>query len=168
MNDKGNETPAADGPDAVAALERLGTTWHEEIPLTRAMALEPVSWRDGTLTVAADLAPNVNVHGTAFAGSLYSIAALSGWGLVHLELERADVAGSIVIADGRIRYQRPVTERIVARCTLATADREAGLRALAGPAGKARFSLTSVIECDGRPAAEFEGVYAVLRRRGQG
>jgi hypothetical protein len=52
--------------------------------------------------------------------------------------------------------------------TLATADREAGLRALAGPAGKARFSLTSVIECDGRPAAEFEGVYAVLRRRGQG
>jgi thioesterase domain-containing protein len=115
MNDKGNETPAADGPDAVAALERLGTTWHEEIPLTRAMALEPVSWRDGTLTVAADLAPNVNVHGTAFAGSLYSIAALSGWGLVHLELERADVAGSIVIADGRIRRSAQIDRDLVHR-----------------------------------------------------
>ena len=168
MDSKGNETPVADGPQAVAALERLGTTWHEEIPLTRAMGLVPVSWRDGTLTVAADLEPNVNVHGTAFAGSLYSVAALSGWGLVHLELEAADVVGSIVIADGRIRYQRPVTERIVARCTLPATDREAGLRALAGPAGKARFTLTSVIECDGRAAAEFEGVYAVLRRRAQG
>jgi thioesterase domain-containing protein len=132
------------------------------------MALEPISWKDGTLTVAAELEPNVNVHGTAFAGSLYSVAALSGWGLVHLELEAAGVDGSIVIADGRIRYQRPVTERIVARCTLPAGDRDAGLRALAGPAGKARFTLTSVIECDGRPAAEFEGVYAVLRRRAQG
>lgn len=168
MNGKGNETPADAGTEAVTALQRLGTTWHQEIPLTRAMALEPLSWQDGTLTVAADLAPNVNVHGTAFAGSLYSVAALSGWGLVHLELEAAEVVGSIVIADGRIRYQRPVTERIVARCTLAASDRDAGLRALAGPAGKARFTLTSVIECEGRPAAEFEGVFAVLRRRTQG
>ena len=56
------------------------------------MTLEPIAFESHRLTVEAELAPNVNVHGTAFAGSLYAIAALSGWGLVHLELARAGAA----------------------------------------------------------------------------
>ena len=65
-------------------LDVLARTWRTEIPITDAMDLGPVRFDDHGLTVRADLAPNVNVHGTAFAGSLYAIAALSGWGLVHL------------------------------------------------------------------------------------
>ncbi|HSG91247.1 MAG TPA: YiiD C-terminal domain-containing protein [Pseudomonadales bacterium] len=145
-------------------LEALGSTWHGEIPLTAAMGLEPLTFDGETLVIGADLAPNVNVHGTAFAGSLYAIAALSGWGLVHLCLQRAGVDGSIVIADGHIRYLKPVAERIEARCTMPGELLAAALEDLAGPSGKARLPLHAVIEADGRVAAEFDGVYAVKRR----
>jgi thioesterase domain-containing protein len=57
--------------------------------------------------VRAELEPNINVHGTAFAGSLYAIAALCGWGMTWLQLKTRHIDGSIVIAEGNIRYARP-------------------------------------------------------------
>ena len=72
------------------------------------MTLEPIAFESHRLTVEAELAPNVNVHGTAFAGSLYAIAALSGWGLVHLELARAGAA--LRSETGRTRFE--LTARI--------------------------------------------------------
>jgi thioesterase domain-containing protein len=144
-------------------LARLAATWHGEIPITAAMDLAPVAFADHRLTVAATLAPNVNVHGTAFAGSLYAIAALSGWGLVHLELEAAGLDGSIVIADGRIAYQRPVQEEIRAVCATDAQDVEATLTRLR-EAGRTRWPLTAVIHAAGREAVRFEGSYAIKLR----
>ena len=68
------------------------------------------------LEIRAALAPNVNVHGTAFAGSLYAIAALCGWGSTWLALRSRALGAHIVIADGHIKYARPVAETIVATC----------------------------------------------------
>ena len=45
---------------------------------------------DGTsLKLTAPLAPNINHKSTAFGGSLYSLAVLCGWGIVHLKLAEA-------------------------------------------------------------------------------
>lgn len=148
------------------ALVDLRETWHREIPLTDAMDLEPLAFEDHALTVRASLAPNVNVHGTAFAGSLYATAALAGWGLVHLELQAAGIDGAIVIAEGAIRYRRPVTGDLVARCAISAQALAGGLEALRAE-GRTRFSLTARLATapDGdEDAVIFDGVYAVKRR----
>lgn len=153
-------TPDDDVASQLADLER---TWHSEIPITSTMDVAPESFAGHTLTVRATLEPNVNVHGTAFAGSLYAVAALSGWGLVHLELGAAGIPGSIVIAEGRINYRRPVQENIVARCSSDETEVERVMEALRTD-GRVRWPLTASISAAGREAVRFEGVYAVSLR----
>ena len=65
----------------------LQAIWYQQIPLSKAMDMRIVDFADNTLTCCASLAPNVNVHGTAFAGSLYAVQALTGWGMMHLQLQ---------------------------------------------------------------------------------
>ena len=69
-----------------AICEALTKTWYEQIPLSAAMGVELVSFDNNLLKVGADLQPNINLHGTGFAGSLYAINALCGWSMVHLQL----------------------------------------------------------------------------------
>jgi len=138
----------------------LERTWHEEIPISKAMGIHVVEFTNDTLTVRAELAPNINVHGTAFAGSLYAIAALCGWGMTWLQLKTHGIDGSIVIADGRIHYERPVQESIVAVCRFTTTDQADALRRLEST-GKTRFVLDCVIAAKGEEAARFTGDYAV-------
>lgn len=138
----------------------LTTVWYEQIPLSAAMGVEVVSFENDVLEVAADLAPNINLHGTGFAGSLYAINALCGWSMVHLQLRLRDLKGSIVLADARIKYARPARDaRIVARCDFR--DQRAAFDQLKDTS-KARFTLSSTILSSGKPAALFEGDYAVL------
>ena len=147
--------------DLCVELER---TWHEEIPISKAMGIQVIDFANDQLVVRAGLAPNINVHGTAFAGSLYAIAALCGWGMTWLQLKTRRIGGSIVIADGRIHYERPVKEPIVATCVFSTTDQAEALARLAAD-GKTRFILDCVIRANGANAARFTGDYAVRADR---
>ena len=148
--------------DPIVTLERI---WHREIPISAAMGIRIAGLANDTLEARAALAPNVNVHGTAFAGSLYAIAALTGWGAVWLALERRGIDGHIVIADGTIQYLRPVAGEIVARCRFASAEHASAWQTLEAT-GKCRFPLEVAIAGDGEDAARFRGSYAVrLERR---
>lgn len=151
-----------DAPNIDQLCAELTAVWYEQIPLSAAMGVELQSFRDNVLTVGADLGPNINLHGTGFAGSLYAINALCGWSMVHLQLQLRQLEGSIVLADGRINYSRPVKERIVAVCDF---GEQLSALDILQETGKARFTLTSCIHSGGKPAATFEGDYAVLRPR---
>ena len=144
-----------------AELER---TWHEEIPISKAMGIRVTDFANDQLVVRAELEPNINVHGTAFAGSLYAIAALCGWGMTWLQLKTRRIDGSIVIADGRIHYERPVKEPIVATCRFILADQTDAMARLKAQ-GKTRFNLECVIRANGNDAARFTGEYAVRVER---
>lgn len=144
-----------------AELER---TWHEEIPISKAMGIRVTDFANDQLVVRAELEPNINVHGTAFAGSLYAIAALCGWGMTWLQLKAHRIDGSIVIADGRIHYERPVKEPIVATCRFILADQTDAMARLKAQ-GKTRFNLECVIRANGNEAARFTGDYAVRIER---
>lgn len=146
--------------DAICA--ELTRVWYEQIPLSAAMQVELVSFADDVLTVAADLAPNINLHGTGFAGSLYAINALCGWSMVHLQMELRGLTGSIVLADARMHYAKPVKERIVSVCDFG--EQVQAFERLQD-SRKTRFTLTASIAADGAPAATFEGDYAVLLPR---
>ena len=53
-------------------LQELTETLHREVPLTREMGISVAAYDGHELRVAADFEPNVNIHGTAFGGSLFS------------------------------------------------------------------------------------------------
>ena len=138
--------------------QTLQDLWYAEIPLSKAMSMQIVSFDGHELVTEATLAPNRNVHGTAFAGSLYAIAALTGWGLVHLRLQLAGLEASVVIASGSIDYACPVAETIRARSRLE--DESHGMAALRQKR-KGRFSVnTDILLADGASASAFAGSYA--------
>ena len=141
----------------------LQAIWYQQIPLSKAMDMRIVDFADNTLTCCASLAPNVNVHGTAFAGSLYAVQALTGWGMMHLQLQLHELDASIVISNGQIYYAKPVAEEIVVSCSFA--GQEAAMDNLQ-KSGKGRFQLTSKVQLsDGSSAGSFSGLYAVRLNR---
>ena len=149
--------------DTNALCEALQHIWHEQIPLSAAMQMQITAFNGDVLETRALLAPNVNVHGTAFAGSLYAIQALTGWGMMHLQLQLNDLDASIVIASGQIDYAKPVAQDIVVRCSF---GEHAGEMAKLKASGKGRFPLAcQVLLSDGQTAGEFSGIYAVRLNR---
>ena len=145
--------------DTKALCKRLQSIWNQQIPLSQAMQIRIANFDGQVLTTEASLAPNVNVHGTAFAGSLYAIQALTGWGMMHLQLALNAQDASIVIASGQINYTQPVAQDIRVSCSFG--DHFAEMEKLQAN-GKGRFPLTcQVLLADGNPAGEFSGDYAV-------
>lgn len=142
-------------------LKTLETFWHREIPIAAAMGIEVVRYDAGELYVTARLAPNVNVHGTAFAGSLYSVCALTGWGRAWLALQSHGLEATIVLARAEIDYRRAVRADIVCCCRWDA--QEPALDELEHR-GRTRFELDCAIEADGGEAVRFSGVYALRKR----
>ena len=144
-----------DHPDLRAELQAL---WHRDFPLSRTMDMRLMSFADHVLTSRSSLEPNTNVHGTAFAGSLYAIESLTAWGLLWLELRIAGLHASIIHASGNIEFFTPVREAIVARS--AFAGREDTIDTLTRT-GRVRLELTTEVLSGEAVASRFEGVYVV-------
>jgi thioesterase domain-containing protein len=106
--------------------------------------------------VRAPLSPNVNVHGTGFAGSIYSIAVLAGWALCTHIMERNRMVGDLVVASAEIKYRAPVSGDIQCRAEVSEADRDAFCSNFREH-GKARLVLT--IHVGSVPNAILQGTY---------
>lgn len=145
--------------DMTSLCAELQTIWHKTIPISAQMGIEVLGWDDGELTLKAALAPNINVHETAFAGSLFAISTLAGWGSIWLALRARQIDARIVLTDGHIEYKRPVAEDIVCRCRFDAAVQAPNLEQLART-DSSFFPLTCTINAAGRRAVEFEGEYA--------
>jgi thioesterase domain-containing protein len=98
-------------------LSQLERTWHSTIPVSEFMQITPVSFINNKLLVTAPLGPNLNLHQTMFAGSIYTLMTLTGWGMVWLQLKLAGIDGDIVLADAKIKYHAPVTIAPVSQVT---------------------------------------------------
>jgi thioesterase domain-containing protein len=98
------------------------------IPLSAAMEFSIESLDTGAIRVVAPLPPNINIHGTGFAGSIYSLAVLAGWALATHILEDAGLDAELVVARGEIRYRAPVTGGLHCAADVDGATREAFLR----------------------------------------
>jgi thioesterase domain-containing protein len=115
------------------------------------------------VVLRAPLEDNLNHKSTAFGGSLFSLAVLSGWSLLYLFLRARGVAAQIVIHQSNIAYLHPVTGDFTAEC--AAGDAALLERALAryGRRGMARVQLHSTVRDGDLPAVRFQGSYALLR-----
>lgn len=93
----------------------LTTRWSRGVPISEKMGMH-ISHYDGqTFHLKANLAANFNVHGSMFAGSVYSQCVLAGWGLIWLQLKEEGLVGEPVLTESTIKYHGPVDEEPEAR-----------------------------------------------------
>lgn len=140
-------------------LQELERTLHEDIPITKQLGITVLQYEAETLALRAPLDANINHKGTAFAGSIYAVATLAGWGLIWLLLREADLAARIVIQESSIRYRLPITRDMVAACSKPAPDRLEQFFVMLRRKGIARLELQTQISEGGRLAVEFSGRY---------
>jgi thioesterase domain-containing protein len=150
--------------DRSALCIELLSTWQREIPLAAAMSISVDGYDGRTLSVRAPLAPNRNLHGTAFAGSLFSLCVLTGWGAVWSALREQGLAGLIVVADSRIQYRKAVTGDLVCHCALDAVAVSTELERFKAT-GRAAFEVGCDIDSGSKRAVIFTGQYVVHAQR---
>lgn len=136
---------------------------HKEIPISRYMGVDVQAFTDDNLMLAADLAPNINIHGTAFAGSLYNLCTLAGWSLTMLGAQARDLDAEVVVAEGEIKYKKPVQDdRIIVRAVFAVPHGETFAQFC--QTGKSRLVVRSEIGDTQTPSVIFQGDYVCLAK----
>ena len=97
-----------------------------------------------------------------FAGSIYTLATLSGWAWVYLQLNEANLEGDIVLAEGNVRYHAPLQGVAHAKVEHANTHREfIPLQ----QNNKARIKLNVQVYCGDNVAATFTGTYFILPKK---
>ncbi|MEH8021791.1 bifunctional GNAT family N-acetyltransferase/hotdog fold thioesterase [Rheinheimera metallidurans] len=142
---------------------QLNDTWQRTIPLSQHMQLTIASFNGNELRCNAPLAPNINLHHTMFAGSIYALATLTGWGMLYLQLQALGLQGDQVLAEGTIKYFKPVAELPQARCVLQNCIGD--LNPLSEGQKVLQKIKVAIYSAD-KLAAEFTGRYAVLPVKG--
>jgi thioesterase domain-containing protein len=125
-------------------------------------SLSPLS-----LTLAAQLYPNLNHKGMAFGGSLHAIATLSCWAFLSSYVGTLDEGVSILISRSEVDYLLPVTSDFSVTC--ARADEKAWeifLRTYT-QRGKARIELgADIVRASGESALKYRGSF-VAKNKGR-
>ena len=147
-----------------ALLQETEAFLHARIPLARAMGVQVESYDASGLVLTAPLGPNHNHHGTAFGGSLATLATLAGYTLLWLELD--DRGSHIVIQESQIRYRLPVRGELRAVAPRLGKVRLAAFRQAYQATGKARLGLPISIASEGKVCVEFKGTFVALHPAG--
>ncbi len=113
-------------PAVTALQEKI----YESIPLSRAMAFEITELTPTRIVTKAPLDPNINIHGTGFAGSIYALGALTAWAYGTYAIEEAGMQADVVIAEANIRYSKPVRTSIRCQCELSLDEADLFIRKL--------------------------------------
>jgi thioesterase domain-containing protein len=144
-----------------ALSTKLQHTWHRTIPMSKAMNIAISYYDQQKLITTCDEAFNKNLHNTMFAGSIYTLATLTGWGWVYLLLQQQNLDGNIVLADANIRYHTPIEGITFA---------ETGLPLSSGSVDdlpvkkKVKLHVEVKIMSGEQIAATFKGLYFVLSK----
>ncbi|MEH6442613.1 MAG: YiiD C-terminal domain-containing protein [Oceanospirillaceae bacterium] len=121
------------------------------IPISAQMDFRVRELSAQSIVVSGGADENLNVHNTAFAGSLYSICTLAAWGLTFSKLPGNC---SLVMAKAEIEYLRPVQGEIVASAMISEAQSATFLATLTDT-GKARLSVEVIVENQQKTAVKF-------------
>jgi len=141
--------------------DQLTTTWHQTIPLSKAMNIELSYYDENTLITHCEQSFNKNLHNTMFAGSIYTLATLTGWGWVYMQLEHANLQANAdtVLAEGKIRYVAPIADNAYAKTRIELVSGQIKPITLNK---KARFNVTVEVYSGDKVAATFNGQYVVI------
>ncbi|MDC0610000.1 bifunctional GNAT family N-acetyltransferase/hotdog fold thioesterase [Vibrio sp.] len=152
--------------DPMATVQRkpewcveLQKRWNQQIPISDKMGIKVSQYTGYEFECSAPINPNINPHNTMFAGSAFTLATLTGWGMAWLLMRERSLAGDVVLADSHIRYRHPITESALASTSL---DEISGDLDRLKSGRKARIIVKVFIYSGDLPAAEFTGTYMLI------
>lgn len=143
------------------ATATLESALHRLIAPARAMEVRVVRLDAAGAVLTAPLTANHNHAGTGFAGSLYSLACLTGWGWLFAHTRGLGHSPALLLADGQIRYERPCTGDLRADLRIPAEVPETVARGLQR-GRRTRLELAVTLTADEQPVARFTGTYAAL------
>jgi thioesterase domain-containing protein len=136
-----------------------------EFMLARHIGIVVESADDSAVVLRAPLAANANYKGTAFGGSLYSVAVLAGWAWVTRYLAAQGLAADAVIQESNVRFLAPVQGELRASVAAPPDPQIDRFRKMLQRAGRGRIRLRVEINYDQTLATLFEGVFAAAIRQ---
>ena len=140
----------------------LQTQIDNSITPAHQMQIQIVSYNAGKLILKAPLSCNINHHGTGFAGSLYSLGAVSGWGLLQIKLLENNIKGVVVVRAASIDYLVPATTDFYISTELTEPASLTDAMAHLKSTQSARFEVSGKIMLkNGDIAAVFKGSYTI-------
>ncbi len=137
----------------------------KEIRLAKHIGIVVDSVSDAGVVLSAPLAPNSNHKGTAFGGSLYSVAVLTGWAWLTRYLLLSGLAADAVIQESTMKFVKPVHGELKASLTAPPHDEVERFLRMLKRAGRGRITLSSTMHDGEALVAQFEGVFAAALRR---
>ena len=136
-----------------------------EFALARHIGIVVESADDAAVVLRAPLAANANHTGTAFGGSLYSLAVLTGWAWVTRYLAARGIAADAVIQESNTRFLVPVHGELRASVAAPPKTQIDKFRKMLQRAGRGRVRLRVEIHYGEALATLFEGVFVAATRR---
>jgi thioesterase domain-containing protein len=137
----------------------LQERWEQQIPISDKMGIKITQYTGYQFECSAQLNPNLNPRNSMFAGSAFTLATLTGWGMTSLLMKERGLTADIVLADSKIRYRYPVEETPVATTSL---DGISGDLDRLENGRKARVVINVTIFSGDIAAVEFIGTYMLL------
>ncbi|NJL80546.1 MAG: thioesterase [Richelia sp. RM2_1_2] len=135
---------------------------HQHIPLSKYMEVKVKQIDENGITLQAPLIPNINHRSTVFGGSICALAILSGWTLVHTNLQTLSLSSRIVIQRNSIEYLQPIDGDFLAFCPFPSTQVWQKFINILLQKSKSRIELNVDVLKDRVKAASFTGVYVAI------
>jgi thioesterase domain-containing protein len=146
-------------------VEYLQERIDREIMLAKPMGVIVESADETGLVLRAPLAPNSNHKGTAFGGSLYSLAVLTGWAWITRFLATRKLDADAVIQESSMRFLAPVRGEMRA-CIEIPSEADANkFQKMLLRAHRGRIRLQVNMHQGLKLATVFDGLFAAAMRR---
>ncbi len=136
-----------------------------EIMLAKPMGIIVEAADETALVLCAPLAPNANHKGTAFGGSLYSLAVLTGWAWLTRFLASRKLDAEAVIQESSMRFLAPVHGDMRACIAIPGAAEIDKFEKMLVRAARGRIRLQVTMHEGARLATVFDGLFAAAMRR---
>jgi thioesterase domain-containing protein len=112
--------------------------------------------------VAAPLEPSLNDKGTAFAGSLFSAAALAGWALLTRWCTARSLDAEVALQSSNARFLAPARADFRAIAREPPAAQWEKLGRMLARSGRGRAAVCVDVRCHEAVVMTLDGVYAVM------
>jgi thioesterase domain-containing protein len=152
-------------PASAFGADYLQERIDREIILAKPMGVIVESADDLGLVLRAPLAPNANHKGTAFGGSLYSLAVLAGWAWLTRFLATRGLDAEAVIQESSMRFLKPVHGEMRACLEIPAAADIDKFQKMLVRAARGRIRLQVKMHEGSALATIFDGLFAAAIRR---
>ncbi|MGF1683010.1 YiiD C-terminal domain-containing protein [Photobacterium minamisatsumaniensis] len=143
-------------PDWCQELQDL---WQSQIPISDKMGVKISQYTGYRFEVSALINANLNPNESMFAGSIFTMATLAGWGFVWILLKERKLPADIMLVDSHIRYLSPVKERPRA---VVTVENLRGDIARLASGRKGRVEVEVNVYSGEQLASRFTGTYMLF------